>query len=337
MKGLLSILLVAAWCPAAGGQPPRDRSADAPATAPAGSDTDTFEDFDPLDIRPAGVIEPRGRAPVRPGTPKLPPEGTMVVDRLCRIETDPSGWVLLTFANEKGKKPIRPRWALPNKLLEEMEKLETGNARTGRRGSQILFRLSGETTVHRVNLFLLIRRVAIVEGPKDRAGENAATGSSSGPPKVAAGREAATQPKASTRPRKKGPSSADLMQALLNEKNPNPVIITPRKGEPDASGTKSVAPRAKRPTITPATRNIIVDRLVTIQPAGVGKWLDATFEADYTLREPPARLLPCRMLKWVAKVRRSDRLRITGEITSYKGRRFLLLRKAIMERPLGQL
>ena len=336
MRGLLSILLVAAWCPAAGGEPPRDRSADAPTTAPAGSDTDTFEDFDPLDIRPAGVIEPRGGAPVRPRAPKLPPEGTMVIDRLCRIETDPSGWVLLTFPNEKGKKPIRPRWALPNELLEKMEKLETDNVRTGRRGSQMLFRLSGETTVHRRNLFLLIRRVAIVEGPNDRAGENAATRSSSGPPKVARG-EAAAQPKAATRPREKGPSSADLMRALLNEKNPDPVIVTPRKAELDASGTKSVAPRAKRPTITPATRNIIVDRLVTIQPAGVGKWCDATFEADNTLREPPARLLPCRMLNWVAKVRRSDRLQITGEITTYKGRRFLLLRKAIVERPLGQL
>lgn len=264
----------------------------------------------------------------------------MVIDRLCRIETDPSGWVLLVFPNEQGRKPIRPRWALPNELLEEMEKLQTGNGSppvAERRGSQMLFRLSGETTVHRGNLFLLIRRVAIVEGPNDRAGENAATRSSSGPPKVAAGGEAATQPKAATRPLEKGPSSAHLMRALLNEKNPTPVIVTPRGTEPDASGVSSVAPRAKRPTITPATRNIIVDRLVTIQPAGVGKWCDATFEADNTLREPPARLLPCRMLNWVAKVRRSDRLRITGEITSYKGRRFLLLRKAIVERPLGQL
>jgi len=307
------------------------------ATAPAGGNTDTFEDFDPLDIRPAGVIEPRGGAPVRARRPKLPPEGTMVIDRLCRIETDPSGWVLLTFPDEKDKKPIRPRWALPNKLLEEMEKLDADNVWAGRPENRMSFRLSGETTVHRGRLFLLIRRVAMVAGPGDKDRANAATGSSSGPPEVAGGGEAATRTRAATRPREKGPSSAKLMRALLNEKNPTPVIITPRGTEPDASGVNSVAPRAKRPVIAPATRNIIVDRLVTIQPAGVGKWCNATFEADNTLREPPARLLPCLMLTWVARVRRSDRLRITGEITNYKGRRFLLMRKAIVERPLGQL
>ena len=60
----------------------------------------------------------------------------------------------------------------------------------------------------------------------------------------------------------------------------------------------------------------------------------ARFESDNTLADEPIRLLPCKLLQ-KAK-RRGGRLRISGEITRYQGRRYLLLRKVLPERRMGQ-
>jgi hypothetical protein len=65
----------------------------------ARSDAIDLTDFDPLAARPAGIIKPRNYKPPAK-TVTLPREGSKVVDRLCRITTDPSGWVLARFPAE---------------------------------------------------------------------------------------------------------------------------------------------------------------------------------------------------------------------------------------------
>jgi len=277
-----------------------------------------------------GVIKPRGGIRKRKRKSKLPPEGTLVIDRLCRIKIDPSGWVMLAFPAEKGRKRIRPRWALPNQTLEEMEKLALHK-------EKVLFRLSGETTVHDRNCFLLIRQVAVEESLPAIGPSAEAVAANTPQPATTTQPAAMAAPDKTPKPAKTRPDSADLVRALLSEKNPTPVIVTPRNAAPDASEVQSVAPTPRAEIILPARGNIVVDRLVTIQRTGDAKWRQATFEADNTLREPPVRLLPCRMLKLVERIPARTRLRITGEITTYKGRRFLLLRKALRERRMGQL
>ena len=77
--------------------------------------------------------------------------------------------------------------------------------------------------------------------------------------------------------------------------------------------------------------------IVRVLPDGSGRWSLARFEADNALRDPPLRVLPS-LLREVAEAKGSDGqvLRISGEISRYKGRRYLLLRKVLKERQMGQ-
>ncbi len=79
---------------------------------------------------------------------------------------------------------------------------------------------------------------------------------------------------------------------------------------------------------------MVVNRLVTIVPSQEGEWMEARFVSDNTLREQPIRLLPCRMLEIAerldaAKTRRVVKFRVSGWTTTYQGRQYMLLRKAM--------
>jgi hypothetical protein len=294
-------------------------------------DTVDLTDFDPLEAQPAGVIKPRRYKPPGRKKPELPPEGSKIVDRLCRVSPDRSGWVLALFPAEGDRKAIRPRWALPNETLEAIEAFQAKNPK-------LMFRVSGEMTVYRDNSFILIRRVAVIEpGTEVTASRGSPGGNTAAAPATQpkGGRKARPATRPATQPAT-APSSADLMKALLSEKNPTPVILPRHKKKIDASRVKSVAPGAKGDVIEPATARLVVDRLITIQPTGQARWRQATFEADNTLREPPVILLPCRLLAFAEIQPSSTRLRVTGEITNYKGKRYMLLRKVVVERRMDR-
>jgi hypothetical protein len=295
------------------------------------SDAVDLIDFDPLEAKPAGVIKPKGYEPPKKEKPELPPEGSKIVDRLCRISTDRSGWVLAHFPGEGDRKVIRPRWALPNETLEAMENIQTKNPK-------VKFRVSGEMTVYGDNSFILIRRVALVEPSEKPAGRKQTPLGSGGGNKTTPATQPTSQPttQATSQPTT-GPSSTDLMNKLLSEKNPTPVILTDPEKNLDASKLDSVAPGAKGDVIEPATAKLVVDRLITVQSIGRANWRQATFVGDNTLREPPAVLLPCRLLAFAEVQPPSRRLRITGEITNYKGKRYMLLRKVVIEREMNRL
>jgi hypothetical protein len=291
------------------------------------ADAVDLSDFDPLEVQPARVIKPRRYKPPPKKKPDLPPEGSKIIDRLCRISSDRSGWVLAMFPVDGDRKVIRPRWALPNEALEALETLQAKNPK-------LMFRVSGEMTVYRDNSFILIRRVAIVEPEVKGTGEKTASAPTTRPE---GGTEASPETQPATTQPTTAPSSADLMSRLLSEKNPTPVILPGTKKKIDAARVESVAPGAKGDVIEPATARLVVDRLMTIQQTGQARWCQATFEADNTLREPPVILLPCRLLVFAEVQPPSVRLRITGEITNYKGKRYMLLRKVVVERRMNRL
>ena len=86
----------------------------------------------------------------------------------------------------------------------------------------------------------------------------------------------------------------------------------------------------------------MADRLVRILPEKKAGWWVAAFEGDNTLREAPLRLLPCRFLERAENAVGNSkdtgvRFRVSGEVTTYKARRYLLLRKLLPERDMGQL
>ena len=66
------------------------------------------------------ITRPRGYSPPAP-KPYMPQDGSLVVNRRCRIAFRPdTGWYLLTLVAEPGTKPTGktvPRWVLPSKWL----------------------------------------------------------------------------------------------------------------------------------------------------------------------------------------------------------------------------
>ena len=102
----------------------------------------------------------------------------------------------------------------------------------------------------------------------------------------------------------------------------------------------SVAPVSTQPAVASARGTMLVDRVMQISPDEKSGWWAGHFLGDNTLREPPVRLLPCSLLEdaenQVAASPRHLQFRVSGEMTEYKGRRYLLLRKLVPERDLGQ-
>ena len=277
----------------------------------------------------------------------LPAEGTMLVDRLCRLGSErDSYWLVLTFEPEPGRPAGQPtgageieRRVLPCELMEQMETLA---ARTP--GTR--FRMSGETTVFEGHAYVLPTKVTVLPHEAPSAAV-AATPAPKSPPSPAAMTNAASaQTKAPASRDKPGElTSDDLLQALLSQNVGRPIQTVPVL--PDSPKPASVAPLGglgpAGPGVLPAARGeMVADRLVRIVPDPQGRWWIAAFESDNTLQEPPMRLLPCAMLakaKSLAGEARPGRMRIfrvSGKVTRYEGNRYLLLRKVIVELNLGQ-
>jgi hypothetical protein len=270
--------------------------------------------------------------------PELPAEGSMLFDRLCRLERDASGWMLLTFVNDEDETPEDPRWVLPCRLLEKMEGVA---AKT----PGVTFRISGESTVYDSRSFLLLRKVT-ARTPSEPPKPPTPPKPRKAPPLPAPRAKPAEKPpaKATTQPDKSGeapPSSEDILNQLLKDKPGKPIIPEIESVQDVPVKAPSVAPAPKEKTLPVGRGNMVVDRIVTLLPVGVGKWMQVSFVSDNTLREPPMRLLPCTKLTQAEALAasgagKSVRLRVTGEITVYKGRRYLLLRKLLVERDMGQ-
>lgn len=265
-------------------------------------------EFDPLRVPKPQVVQPRKGVRIKRKKPELPPEGSKVVDRLCRAEIDPSGWVLLSFPYELGRKSFPSGWSLPNEYLEEIENRLANN------GADQLFKITAETAIYDDGLYFLVTRLAVVKQKIPVT-------------------QPATQPQASTQPAR----SQDVLKEMLGEKSPEPVIILTQSERAVVVDDASVAPKGiSQDIILPVRGAFIVDRLVTVESTGTGKWKQAVFIGDNTLREPPVSLMPCKQLEKVERFADNTKLRITGKIYIYKGKRFMKLNKALKERELGQ-
>ncbi len=282
-----------------------------------------------LDKPDVPLTPPTGVAP-RKAPVVLPVEGSMVVDRQARLAYEgKDGWFVLRFLPEPERTDEAPRRALPNQLLEQMEAQVA-------RSPAVRFRVSGETTVYDGHAYLLLTKATVLPAAP-AAAHGPSSKPASPPPKGGSGSGAPT-----SRPATGGgaePTSNDILQELLKDKAGRPVPVVPVRPRP--AEAPSVAPGAGKPL--PADRGgMVVDRLVRIRPEPVGSWCAACFEADNTLQEPPIRVLPCGFL---AKARRlaetrgigGERvLRISGLVTHYKRRRYILIRKLLIERRLGR-
>jgi len=300
--------------------PPLVSAADGP--DPDKTEADDLERL--LQNRPP-VPATRGRGAGKAGAKAaaLPADGSALNALVCQLAgPDGPGWHVVRFEPVEGKAALSPRRVLPCRLLERMEAL-------ARKKPATRFRIWGENAVYRDRLYILPLAVTVVRAADPALPADPARAAEPTPP---------ADPK-KTDPKKGGPASIDDVAAELLKGKPERAVVVPDKpGGPPDKLPDSVAPGTKTP-VGPDRGEIVIDRLVRIEALAEKSrtWLAARFEADNVLSEPPLRLLPCRMLTLAEALARGGRkVRVTGRTTLYKGKRYLLLRKALRQRRLGR-
>jgi hypothetical protein len=284
------------------------------------------------DRQSAPVIAPRMLIKVPEEAPPQVLE-QRVFNRRCRL-VKPSGsaWFVLEFFSEPDQPALPPQRVLPCQWLALMEQQNSPDK---------VFHVTGDLTGYHAALYILPVAVTsdapISAEPVVPTGP-AATGKKKAPPAASsptatplpapAIRPAGSQPSAQDRP----DSKAILAQMLVNRPG-KPMTMPALIGRAPADNTPSVAPLPTRELVpVDSTQMMVIDRTVRIQRRG--EWYEARFLSDNTLQERPIRLLPNSLLERAEKI--PGRIRITGVIQRYKDQDFLLLRKVILYRDMGQ-
>jgi len=275
---------------------------------------------------PVPVTRPRGAGKKVPRVgSRLPVDGSGLNNRTCRLSgPDPHGWRSLLFEPGPDKVRPQPRRVLPCRLLEQMEVVVAKQPKT-------VFRIWGENTVYLNRLYLLPLAVSVVQ---DSPAPPPAK------PKVPAEADKSTSPPPARPdvPAKPGEpvDVDDVVRELLRDKPERAIVVPVGPGKVTKGSDGAVAPGVKSPAVR-ARGRIVVDRLVRMELRDSRRtWSVVRFEADNTLAEPPMRLLPCGKLARAEALEADGLLRVTGRVTSYKGHRYLLLRKVLGQHRLGR-
>ncbi len=321
-------------------------------------------DHSPIPITPA-----RHSFKVPPPKPELPEEGSAVINARCSLVRDEqTDWSLVVFDADQGVTGGLRRYILPGPMLESMEKHLKDHPAAH-------FRISGENFVYHNVAFLSLQKAVvevddrplIVKGTTMPAISTTAPviASELAPASGPSATEPATQPqpapKAEPKPEAKSAVTGDadeIAEQLLKTQPAKPIFSPVELPKPAA--VASVAPVGGE-ELSVKAGDMLVDRVVRFEQVPGSRWWVATFESDNTLQEPPMRLLPCKLLEDTEKILpRSDdpkkritparpraavipameaktpRYRISGEVTQYDGKRFILIRKVVIERDMGQ-
>ena len=148
-----------------------------------------------------------------------------------------------------------------------------------------------------------------------------------------------TQPSTSTSPRS---LSADEVGQML---------------KPDANAGKSLQPLPERPTVDKSTTTsvkpnapavnvlregtFVIDRVCRLTKTADGSQFELTFESDgKALRDPPMIILPnlkLMLMESAAAANSRDlKFRVTGMVTEYRGRNYILLEKVVIPQDVTQ-
>lgn len=144
-----------------------------------------------------------------------------------------------------------------------------------------------------------------------------------------------TQP--TTRPAQSTVPPDQLLNQMLRPSNEAVRPLQPKTDAPAVdrtSGAGAVAPSAPQLTVM-REGTFIVDRTGRLTRGSDGQTLEFTFDSDgQALRDPPVVILPnlklMAMENAVQGSSRDLRFRITGEVTEYKGRNYVLLHKVVV-------
>jgi hypothetical protein len=250
-------------------------------------------------------LEPDGFKPP-PATPQLLREGSSVISRAGHLKKNADGpYPTFVFDSKKGEAPIAPMFVLPN--LQRMSMEDAASATQ----ADLRFTVSGTVTEYKGKNYILLE-----PGPDEARSQMAAPGGS--------GNSA------------RGPMPAEqMLSAMLNADGPPDVPPAPdSKPHTDVtSGDGAVPPKAPVLTVLPEQSQIF-DRVCRLNPSGEGDQEELTLDSDgAALQDPPLLTLPnlkLMDLERAAGDHHDTRFRITGVITEYRGRNYILLQKVVV-------
>lgn len=139
------------------------------------------------------------------------------------------------------------------------------------------------------------------------------------------------------------PDPEDIIRELEKNRPAAPLVL------PKQPGNSRRTVERPRPSVTPSQKDrrrlpegyILVDRVGRLNKEG--HWWAFTFQSDQnrTVREPPIRLLPSRMLEGMELAAgggtRAVDFKISGQVTEFHGLNYLLLEKVLVVRSHGNL
>src|SRR4051812_48986355 len=153
---------------------------------------------------------------------------------------------------------------------------------------------------------------------------------------VAAPLALAQTTKPTTKPARAGPAAPDqLLNSMLKPPADNGRVLTPLPDPPkiDAGTGRAIAPGPPQPNLV-REGSYVVDRVGRLTKATDTQQWEVSFEADgKTMQDPPMLILPNQKLaameQAVSGASRDLRFRITGMVTEYKGKNYILLEKVL--------
>ncbi len=245
----------------------------------------------------------------------LLPEGYRIAGRTGVVGPEGIWWVF-KGAGGRGEPPLTRLRLLPSRSLAQIE------AAARRAGPERAFVVSGLITEYRGMNYLLpseaqlSRTLAPTEPPRARG----AAAKPSGRP--AAG------------PSRPLPAASAVLQQLVREQVAVPTPLPPADTRGLPTPVSKGNPRSGSASLPDGT--ILIDRVVRL--VRDDDWWILTFESSGD-NPGPMRLLPSRLVETLeaASAGGADHVTfiISGEVHSYRGARFILLRKVLVRRSLG--
>ena len=144
-----------------------------------------------------------------------------------------------------------------------------------------------------------------------------------------------TQPAGGAATRPANQSAEAMLRQMLQPQGQTAQPLKPLPDLPPAvdstSGAGAVVPNAQ-PQPVAREGTLLLDRIGRLTPSADGKSFELTLEADgVVLADPPLILLPNRKLMQLEDTVKASfadqRFRVSGEVTEYRGRNYLLLQR----------
>jgi hypothetical protein len=272
------------------------------------------------------------RQAVTPDTPLLP-EGFVLAGRECRITRD-GKWYVVEPVQDKRLPESPPLRVLPNQQLELIEAVLTKEDRGNR------YSVTGRVTEFLGANYVLVQHIEEV---------STRTAPSTRPSDVSAGDQTtanvtetesdAEKPASDTRE----PTAEEIMQRLLEHRARRPLVLPERVTtvSPDDNDSRETdgeaSPTGRRKQSWPEGA-LLIDTIGRILPTDDG-WTFTFEDRGDEPAHPPIRLLPSRLLENAIAISaggtRGTVFVVSGEITLHDGTNYLLLRKLLVRRDLG--